>query len=280
MIQPIRPVSRKDGSQGLIANVDEKGSPFGNIEDKFERRFYSTLQEYDSSGRIKNSEQEIASGKINENNVLNRNKPVDNAENSNNVNKTQEADESKESNPANNELTEEEKQQVEKLKKIDREVRAHEQAHKAAGGGLVRGGPNYQYQRGPDNRQYAVAGEVTIDMSPVPNNPQKTIQKMQQVRRAALAPADPSPQDRNVAARAQQISAEARRELAQQSLEKSQETSENLTKQNENITNNLQESNTENKNIQRSLIDKYKENEDVNQNSTFSIAVGAATLKK
>ena len=80
-------------------------------------------------------------------------------------------------------------------------VRAHEQAHKAAAGAHAKGGPTYEYQSGPDGKRYAVGGEVQIDTSPVPNDPQATIQKMQQVQRAANAPAEPSSQDRRVAFR-------------------------------------------------------------------------------
>lgn len=121
------------------------------------------------------------------------------------------------------ELTEEEKKSVEKLKEIDRKVRAHEQAHKSAGAGLVRGS-SYTEKTGPNGKKYATAGEVQIDISKVSNNPQATIRKMEQVIRAALAPADPSMQDRMVAARARAISSEARTEIYSQNNEDSNST--------------------------------------------------------
>ncbi|GAB4255491.1 MULTISPECIES: putative metalloprotease CJM1_0395 family protein [Deferrisoma] len=99
------------------------------------------------------------------------------------------------------------------LRRTDREVRAHEAAHAAAGGGLVRGGPSFRYRMGPDGRPYAVAGEVQIDSSPEPGDPEATIAKMERVRRAALAPARPSAQDLAVAAQAAQTEARARAEL-------------------------------------------------------------------
>ncbi|MGQ9819713.1 MAG: putative metalloprotease CJM1_0395 family protein [Candidatus Kapaibacteriales bacterium] len=114
------------------------------------------------------------------------------------------------------ELTPEEKKRVEELKRIDAKVRAHEMAHLSAGGGLVRGGANFTYEVGPDGKAYAVAGEVKIDMSADPDDPEKTIQKMQQVRRAALAPADPSPQDRSVAQQASNIEAQMRAKILQE----------------------------------------------------------------
>jgi hypothetical protein len=65
---------------------------------------------------------------------------------------------------------------------------------------------------------YAVSGEVKIDTSPE-KDPEATIRKMQKVRKAALAPAQPSATDRSVAAKASQIEAQARAELAQEKAE-------------------------------------------------------------
>ncbi|GBU21692.1 hypothetical protein R80B4_01592 [Fibrobacteres bacterium R8-0-B4] len=114
------------------------------------------------------------------------------------------------------ELTPEEQAAVNELRTVDREVRAHEQAHIAAGGAYIRGGASYQYQRGPDNKSYAVGGEVSIDTAPERDDPGATITKMQTVRAAALAPGDPSAQDRAVAAAAAGRESLARAELAEQ----------------------------------------------------------------
>ena len=120
---------------------------------------------------------------------------------------------------ADRSLDERDQKRVDELRSRDREVRAHEQAHKAAAGGLARGGPRYEYERGPDGKLYAVSGEVSIDTSEVAGDPQATIRKMQQVRRAALAPANPSAQDRQIAAEAQQKEREARTEAADEARE-------------------------------------------------------------
>ena len=109
-------------------------------------------------------------------------------------------------------LTEEEQAEVEELKKTDREVRAHEQAHQAAAGAYANGGASFEYETGPDGNSYAVAGEVSIDVSEVSDDPEATIRKMQQVRSAALAPADPSAQDHAVAAQAMQLMQKAQQE--------------------------------------------------------------------
>ena len=116
------------------------------------------------------------------------------------------------------ELSPEEQQQVQQLKQIDRKVRAHEQAHLAVGADLVRGGPTFSYTSGPDNKLYAVAGEVSIDTAPG-RTAEETIPKAQHIRATALAPADPSPADRSVAADATRMEGEARIELAGQKRE-------------------------------------------------------------
>jgi len=108
-------------------------------------------------------------------------------------------------------LTPEQQQQVQRLRAIDQKVRAHEQAHLSAAAGLAISGANFQYVRGPDGRQYAVAGEVSIDVSPA-QTPEATIDKARRIQAAALAPADPSPQDRAVAAAAAQMAAQAQAE--------------------------------------------------------------------
>ena len=113
------------------------------------------------------------------------------------------------------ELTEGEKEVVEQLKDRDREVRAHEQAHAAVGGEYA-GTPSYTFQAGPDGKQYAIGGEVPIDVSPVDGDPEATIEKMRIVIAAALAPAEPSPQDRKIAALAQSQQSQAFAELMRQ----------------------------------------------------------------
>ncbi|MBD3670509.1 MAG: hypothetical protein HUJ29_07015 [Gammaproteobacteria bacterium] len=113
-------------------------------------------------------------------------------------------------------LSEEEKRQVQELQARDRQVRAHEAAHAAAGGRYVSRGPSYSYQRGPDGRQYAVGGEVQIDTSPVAGDPQATLQKAEAIQAAASAPANPSPQDRRVALSAARMAARARLEIMQE----------------------------------------------------------------
>ncbi len=113
------------------------------------------------------------------------------------------------------------KQMVAELRARDSEVRAHEAAHIAAGGGIVKGGASFTYQKAPDGRLYAVGGEVPIDASEE-NTPEATIQKMQQVRSAAMAPSNPSPTDYKVAANAMMAEMKARQELAAEEMDLTQ----------------------------------------------------------
>jgi hypothetical protein len=102
---------------------------------------------------------------------------------------------------------------LQKLAQTDRKVRSHEQAHLAAAGPYARGGATYTFERGPDGRLYAVGGEVAIDTSPVAGDPEATLRKAQAIKASALAPADPSAQDRAVAAQAAQLAASAQAEI-------------------------------------------------------------------
>lgn len=115
-------------------------------------------------------------------------------------------------NPAK--LSPEEKSKVNKLKQRDREVRAHEMAHQAVGGQYA-GSASYSYTTGPDNKRYAVGGSVSIDTSPE-KEPEQTIKKAEQIKRAATAPANPSSADLQIAAKAARMAMQARSELNQE----------------------------------------------------------------
>lgn len=120
-------------------------------------------------------------------------------------------------------LSRAEQSQIAKLKQIDSAVKGHEMAHLATAGSYARGGAVYSYVKGADGMSYAVGGEVGIDTSKE-STPAKTIAKMQVVRAAALAPADPSSQDRKVAAQAMAAMAEASMEMMQLAREMAEAT--------------------------------------------------------
>jgi len=120
------------------------------------------------------------------------------------------------------EIVKQEQEISRELAERDREVRAHEQTH-ASIGGQYASAPSYTYERGPDGRMYAVSGEVKIDTSPIPNDPQATLEKAEIIQRAALSVAEPSSADRAAAADARAMAVEARAEMLQQENEVSAE---------------------------------------------------------
>jgi hypothetical protein len=107
-------------------------------------------------------------------------------------------------------------QVIQQLKRIEQKVIAHELAHKSVGGDLA--GPiNYKYKTGPDGKRYIVGGEVPIKIKKG-KTPEETIEIAQRIKAAALAPADPSPQDLRVASRATAMEMQARAELYKKQL--------------------------------------------------------------
>jgi len=102
---------------------------------------------------------------------------------------------------------------VARLKQIEQNIRTHEAAHMAAGGAFA-GGVSYVYAKGPDGKMYISGGEVPIQ-APEGKTPEETVKNMEVVKRAALAPADPSAQDLAVAAAAMQIESRARAAIRQ-----------------------------------------------------------------
>jgi hypothetical protein len=167
------------------------------------------------------------------------------------------------SNPAQQELNEEEQKRVNELKRIDQKVRTHEQAHVAAGGSLIKGGVRFSYQTGPDNKKYAVAGKVNIDVSPVKGDAEATIRKMQTVKRAALAPADPSPQDRQIATSAAQTEAKARMQLQREKSVENESQYSNIAKAASNR-----------------FVDEYKKQQDISENLILAGTSSSGVLSK
>lgn len=111
---------------------------------------------------------------------------------------------------------------IQKLAQRDRQVRAHEAAHLGAAGPYARSGANFAFQRGPNGVSYAIGGEVSLDTS-TPSDPQAALSKAETIRRAALAPIDPSSQDRIVAGQAVQMAVQARAAIASERTEEAAE---------------------------------------------------------
>ena len=111
--------------------------------------------------------------------------------------------------------------QERELENIQREVVAHEAAHQAAAGEFG-GGVSYSYTE-IDGKTYITGGEVPIKLKEG-RTPEETLRNMQQVQRAASAPADPSGQDRAVAAKAAAIASKARQQIIQEDSQETHET--------------------------------------------------------
>lgn len=139
----------------------------------------------------------------------------------NTVNQEQAAEESEK---PESQLTKQEKlqqpevqQEIRQLQMTEQEVIKHEQAHKSVGGDLT-GPVSYTYTNGPDKRRYIDGGEVSIQIKEG-STPEETLSILQRVRDAALAPADPSPQDLRVAASATSQMQQVRSEIAKDNYE-------------------------------------------------------------
>ena len=109
------------------------------------------------------------------------------------------------------------KAEIKALELTEKEVIVHEQAHKAVGGNVT--GPiTYTHTEGPDGKRYINGGEVSINVKEG-STPEETLKILEKVKAAALAPAEPSPQDLRVAASATAQIQQTRAEMAKQNVE-------------------------------------------------------------
>ena len=97
------------------------------------------------------------------------------------------------------------------LERIDREVQEHEMQHYFAGQPWARF-PEYFYITGPNGRRYAMSGITPFDATALDGDMPATVQKLETLIRAALAPREPSEEDRRVAAALEQLVAILRRQ--------------------------------------------------------------------
>lgn len=109
---------------------------------------------------------------------------------------------------------------IRELSNIEDKVLAHEQAHMNVGGALA-GSASYSYSVGPDGRRYITGGEVPISM-PNAGDKEQMLADLEQVKKAALAPAEPSGQDLSVAAEASAKATKLRSELAAERMKEEQ----------------------------------------------------------
>ena len=185
-----------DKERGRTPAQNSESIDFASLKEKAEQANQAISGQKGEQGNEQNPQQQNA-------NQEQTTKQDDSAE-------TNQASEQDESNTEQVELAQ--AREISQLKHRDQEVKAHELAHATTGGSLT-GPPTYTYETGPDGKRYAVAGEVSVDLSTVKGDPEATIAKMQKVHSAALAPANPSAQDAKIAANATQIILQAQSEL-------------------------------------------------------------------
>lgn len=131
--------------------------------------------------------------------------------------KLQKEQDKKTQEKSTNKLSADEESMVKNLQARDSEVKAHEAAHQAAGGGMT-GAASYTYQQGPDGKMYAIGGEVSISTKSG-SSPEEALRNARQVAAAAMAPANPSPQDYSVASSARVMEMKALQQIAKQQQE-------------------------------------------------------------
>lgn len=105
-------------------------------------------------------------------------------------------------------LTDAEKQSVDRLRQRDAQVRQEEQAHAGTAGAMA--GPIiYEYATGPDGRQYAVGGSVSVRLSNPSGDPAKFADAAAKLSAAANAAHNPSAADLSAARKGYQAAAAA-----------------------------------------------------------------------
>jgi hypothetical protein len=174
---------------------------------------FNTLYDIGSAYTIKINEREML---VVEEDKLRSVKKSDGEKIESEIQKEQEKKDILRSN-APDKLSEDEQRMVRDLASRDSEVRAHEAAHQAAGGGMT-GAASFTYQQGPDGKMYAIGGEVSISMKSG-SSPEETIANARQIAAAAMAAGNPSPQDFAVASSARVMEMKAQQQLAKKEQE-------------------------------------------------------------
>jgi len=83
---------------------------------------------------------------------------------------------------------------IDRLKSRDREVRAHEMSHSTNPGLIKIGSAQFDYTIGPDGKAYATGGKVTLTTGSS-RTPEDALSKAEALKKAAMAPGEPSSQD-------------------------------------------------------------------------------------
>jgi len=83
---------------------------------------------------------------------------------------------------------------IEQLKARDREVRQHEASHSTNPELVKIGAASFDYTIGPDGKAYATGGKVTLSTGGA-GTPEEALRKAEALKKAAMAPGEPSSKD-------------------------------------------------------------------------------------
>jgi hypothetical protein len=114
---------------------------------------------------------------------------------------------------ASRDLSSAETQEVRELRQEEQELRLHELAYIARSMGPLR--RSFTFVRGADNKQYAVAGPLRADLTPVPGDLEATVDKMKGIKQAALSSGKPKARDALLAGQAAARERSAEHEIVQ-----------------------------------------------------------------
>jgi hypothetical protein len=108
---------------------------------------------------------------------------------------------------------------IARLKAAAQQALRNRATQMAAGGAYVSGGATYAYSIGPDGQLYATGVTLSYDTTPIADDPQGTILKMQRIRAAALASSTPTAADYAAVAAATEAELQARLEIVRRMAE-------------------------------------------------------------
>jgi hypothetical protein len=120
---------------------------------------------------------------------------------------------------------------IDDLKRQERDIHAHEEAHYRSSGGKAFT-PQYVYEVGPDGNKYAVKGTTKIILEEGKTS-EETIKNARTARTAAMAPANPSDQDRKVILETVRMEQKARKKILESKKRQTKESSDNVSRINE-----------------------------------------------
>jgi len=105
-----------------------------------------------------------------------------------------------------------EQKAIERLKNRDKEVRTHESSHSNNPELIKIGSAQFDYTIGPDGKAYATGGKVTLATG-IARTPEDALAKAEALKKASMAPGEPSSQDFQALSAAQSMEYEARNQI-------------------------------------------------------------------